>query len=133
MKYKPVNLNTSGVKYHYIPRVEIINKTKNLILAEDVFLADTVLKRLKGLLGKKEFKNGQAVILKPCSSIHTLFMCFPIDVLFVDKHNRVIKAISNLPPFRLSGVYLNADFAIELPAGMIGQTATAEGDSLQIK
>lgn len=111
--------------------MKIINKSKNLILAEDVFIADTFLTRLKGLLCRKEFKRGQAILLKPCNSIHTLFMHFPIDVLFVDKHNCVVKVISSLVPFRLSSIYFQADFAIELPAGMAGQTATAQGDSLQ--
>ena len=111
----------------------IINKTKNTILAEDVIIADSVLQRMRGLLGKKEFNNGQAIILKPCDSIHTFFMKFSIDVLFVGRNNCVIKAISCLKPFRLTGIYFNARFAIELPAGTIQSTLTSEDDIVQLE
>ena len=110
--------------------MRIINKTKNTVLAEDVIAADTFFTRIKGLLGKKEFKKGQALILKSCNSIHTFFMRFPIDVLFVDKNSTVIKAIYPLKPFRLTGIYFNATFAIELPVNTIQSTLTFEGDKL---
>ena len=113
--------------------MRIINKTKNTVLAEDVIVADTPYKRIHGLLGKKEFKKGEALILKPCNSIHTFFMQFPIDVLFVDKNNRAIKAISGLGPFRLTNIYFHARFAIELPADTIKSTLTCEGDGLIIE
>ena len=113
--------------------MRIINRTKNTILAEEVIVADTVFKRIKGLLGKKEFKKAQALILKPCNSIHTFFMRFPIDVLFVDKNHKVIKAATNLPPFRLTRIYFNAQFAVELPFDTIKSTATCAGDSLIIE
>ena len=112
--------------------MRIVNKTKNTILAEEVILADAAFKRIKGLLGKKELKIGKALVLKPCSSVHTFFMRFPIDVLFVDKDNRIIKIIPSLKPFRLTGVYFHAAFAIELPAGTIQSTLTYKGDTLQI-
>jgi len=113
--------------------MKIVNKTKNTFLAEDVVIANTLFKRIKGLLGKKEFKKGQALILNPCNSIHTFFMHFPIDVLFVDKDNRVIKAISVFPPFRFSNIYFNSAFVIELPSGTINSTSTSEGDLLLIE
>ena len=110
--------------------MKIINQTKNTLLAEDVIMADRPLKRIRGLLGRKEFKKGEAIILKPCNSIHTFFMRFPIDVLFIDKENRVIKAVSHLEPFRLTPVYFNSAFTVELPSGTISSTLTCEGDSL---
>lgn len=113
--------------------MKIINKTKNTILAEEVIIANSLFKRTKGLLGRKEFKTGQAIILKPCNSIHTFFMRFPIDVLFVSKDNRVIKAISRLKPFQLTYIYWNATFAIELPAGIIQSTSTHQDDLLIIE
>lgn len=113
--------------------MKIINQTKNTILAEDVIMADTPLKRIKGLLGRKEFKKGQAIILKPCNSIHTFFMRFPIGVLFIDKENRVIKAIPHLEPFRLTSIYFNAAFTVELPADTIPSTLTQAGDRLSLE
>jgi hypothetical protein len=110
--------------------MKIINKTKNTTLSDKVIIAQTPLARLKGLLGKKEFKNGEALIIKPCNSIHTFFMRFAIDVLFVGKDNRVIKAFHRLVPFRLTPVYFNSRLVIELPVGTLETTSTKEGDTL---
>lgn len=113
--------------------MKIINKTKNTVLASDVIIADTLLKRLKGLLGKKEFHKGQALIITPCNSIHTFFMHLTIDVLFIDKHNKVIKAIPSIKPFRLTRVYLKAKFVIELPVNTIKSALINEEDILVIE
>jgi len=110
--------------------MKIINKTKNTVLAEDAVVADTVFRRLKGLLGRKDFIKGEALIIKPCNSIHTFFMCFPIDVLFVDKDNIVIKALSSVKPFRFTNIYFNASLTIELPAGALESSSTQERDIL---
>ncbi len=113
--------------------MRISNKTNNNVVAENVTVANTPLKRMRGLLGKKEFPQGQALVLDPCNSIHMLFMRFPIDVLFVDKNNRVVKAISSIMPFRLTPIYFKSKFAIELPVGTIISTATGEGDDLSLE
>lgn len=110
--------------------MRLINKTKNITLAEEVIIADTFLKRIKGLLGKKEFKKGSALVIKPCNSIHTFFMRFPIDVLFVSRDNRVVKIIYRLVPFRLTPIYFSAFFAIELPAGTLSLDSVEKNDFL---
>jgi uncharacterized protein len=110
--------------------MRLINQTRNTILAEDVSLADTLFKRIKGLLGRRDFKRGQALIIKPCNSIHTFFMRFPIDLLFVDETNKVVKLISNLAPFRLGPICLKSRLVVELPAGTIKSTFTTQGDQL---
>lgn len=113
--------------------MKIINKTKNVALAEDAMTADTLFKRMKGLLGRKEFKPGQALILKPCDSIHTFFMRFPIDALFVNRDNTVIKTYSNLKPWSLSGIFFDAAFCAELPSGTLTLTKTCLADQIEIE
>ncbi len=113
--------------------MQIINLTKNHILAENILLADSFLKRLKGLLGHKSFEKNQAMILRPSNSVHTFFMRFPIDVLFVDRNNTVVRTVRNMRPFRATGIYLKSVFVIEFPAGVISSTQTTEGDYLQIQ
>ncbi|HTZ11338.1 MAG TPA: DUF192 domain-containing protein [Candidatus Margulisiibacteriota bacterium] len=115
--------------------MKITNNNKGSILAEEVILADTPAKRIKGLLGKKEedFSEGQALILKPCNSIHTFFMNFTIDALFVDQENRVIKVLPYLRPFRLSPIIFQSLFVVELPVGVIQATHTQEGDYLTLE
>ena len=110
--------------------MRLINQTKKTVLAESVFLADSPFKRIKGLLGKASFDKGQALIIKPCNSIHTFFMRFPIDALFVNKNNTVVKAISGLMPFCLSPICLKSRFVVELPSGTIKFTSTSLGDQL---
>lgn len=112
--------------------MQIINRSKNTVLADEVIIADTPFKRIRGLLGKKDFKPGQALILKPCNSIHTLFMRFPIDVLFVNCHNRVIKTYHTLKPWRVSGFFFNATFCIELPRRVLNNTQTRSGDLIEM-
>lgn len=112
--------------------MKIINKTNNNIIADEAVIANTPLKRMKGLLGEKELAQGKALVLDPCNSIHMLFMRFAIDVLFVDKNNRVVKAISSIKPFHFSPIYLKSKLAIELPADTISSTLTKEGDTILI-
>lgn len=110
--------------------MRLINRTKNTVLSNDVILADTFLKRVKGLLGKNTFSSGQALILEPCISVHTFFMRFPIDVIFADKAFRVIDIIHKLSPNKFSPVYWNSSKVIELPSGTISLTCTQKGDNL---
>lgn len=112
--------------------MKIINITKNTVISEDAVLADVPFKRMKGLLGKKYLGKSEALILKPCNSVHTFFMRFPIDVLFLDKNNRVVKAINSLKPFRVTPIYFTATLAIELPIGTIQGTSTRQDDILQL-
>jgi len=112
--------------------MRIINQTRSVTLAEDAALADTFPKRIQGLLGRKELKTGQALIIWPCNSIHTYFMRFPIDVLFVNKDNQVVSVIPSLKPYRLSPIYLKSCFVVELPSGSIKSTLTSPGDQLRL-
>lgn len=113
--------------------MKIINQTKNTILADDVIIATRIFQRVKGLLDRTAFRKGEALVIKPGKEIHTLFMLFPIDVLFVDKHLKVVKAISSLKPYRLTPIYWRSRLVIELPAGMINATGTAESDQLLLE
>ena len=110
--------------------MKIFNQTRKTTLADKAFLAGSFLARARGLLGKKTFVYGQALVLKPCNSVHTYFMSFPIDLVFVSKDNIVVKTVTSLKPFRLSPVCLRSKFVIELPSGAIKITSTSPGDQL---
>lgn len=110
----------------------LINKNRNTCLAHTVTIADTFFTRLKGLLGKAGLPGGHCLILKPCRSVHTMFMKFPIDLLFLDKDNRVVGIISNLTPFKMTGIIKGSRLAVELPAGTIASTGTVTGDTVII-
>jgi uncharacterized membrane protein (UPF0127 family) len=110
--------------------VKIINKTKNVSLAEKAELADTILSRLIGLLSRNSLSSEEALVITQCRSIHMFFMRFAIDVIFIDKENRAVGLVKRIKPFCLSPYFLRARAAIELPEGVIEKTRTSLGDEI---
>jgi len=108
----------------------IRNVTRGTELAASAKVARSFWSRFVGLLGRSSLQPGQALVLEPCSSVHTAFMRFTIDVLFLDRSRRVAKAVPSLKPFRVSGMLRGAHAAVELPRGVIAETGTAVGDEL---
>lgn len=86
--------------------------------------------RMKGLLGRKSLHDGESLWIKPCNSVHTIGMRFPIDVIFLDKKNRVLAIKKNLQPNRLTPIYFKATSVLELPCGIIDTTLTNIGDEI---
>ena len=110
----------------------IVNLTKKTWLATKVGKADNFLTRLIGLLRRKKLGVEEALWIVPSKGIHTIGMKFPIDVLFLDKENKVIKAIADLTPNRATGVYLRAHSVLELATRTIAKSHTTLGDRLEI-
>lgn len=110
----------------------LFNKTKNLKISDTVLVANTFLSRLKGLLGETKLNQGSTLWIDSCSSIHTFFMQFPIDAIFVDKRLVVQKCVSNLKPWRMTLPAMNASSVFELPAGTIKNSKTQVGDQLDV-
>lgn len=112
--------------------MKIINLSNNAVLADKAKVADTFLSRLIGLLNRKSLENGEALILKPASSIHTFFMHFTIDVIFLDKNGRIIGILPSIKPFRISPIYFKSKLVIELPKDTLKKTQTQLRDMVQI-
>ena len=108
------------------------NSRTGMELSNNVAIADSLLKRMKGLLGKNTMPTGGSLWIRPCISIHTFLMRFPIDVVFLDKTNRVIATIKNLQPNRITWFYPKAASVLELPTGTVEATGTKVGDKLEI-
>ena len=102
------------------------------MLADKVKMADTFFARLVGLLNRRSLERGEALILKPSCSIHTLFMRFTIDVLFLDRQGKVIAVFPSFKPFRFSPAYFDAYFTVELPEHTLKLTQTQPGDMIKI-
>jgi uncharacterized membrane protein (UPF0127 family) len=101
-------------------------------LSDNVVVADSFFKRMKGLIGRKGLQNGEALWITPCYSIHTFCMKFPIDVVFLNKRNRVVALVKNIKPNRITRLYLKAISVLELPSGTIESTATKVEDQIEI-
>lgn len=112
------------------PRLRVANLTRGAILATSLEVADTSPKRSKGLLGRKGLAPGGGLWISPCESVHTFFMQFPIDLVYLDRKNRVRKTRAAVPPWRLSAC-LTAYSILELPAGTIRDTQTQPGDQVE--
>jgi len=110
----------------------INNLTRHTTIASQVEVAQNPAERMKGLLGRKDFPQGQALVITNCQSIHMFFMNFPIDVIFCDKQNKVVGLCENIQPFALSPIFFKASYAIELPTGTISATQTQVGDQIQM-
>jgi uncharacterized membrane protein (UPF0127 family) len=109
--------------------VRLINERTNGTVASVVELAVTRAERRRGLLGRHGLDLSAALMLAPCPAVHTAFMRFTIDVVFVSREGRVRKIVRGLAPWRMSAS-MGAYAAIELTAG--GERDLVPGDRLYL-
>jgi uncharacterized membrane protein (UPF0127 family) len=109
----------------------LVNARSEETIASDVNLALTRAERNKGLLGRDSLDASAALVLSPCWSIHTMFMRFPIDVVFVDRDGRAVRIVRDLAPWRIAGAR-RAHATIELPAGSLRERDVRVGDELYL-
>ena len=109
----------------------LVNARCGETIASDVNLALTRAERRQGLLGRDSLDLSAALVLSPCWSIHTMFMRFPIDVVFVDRDGRALRIVRELAPWRIA-VARRAHAAIELPAGCLRARDVRVGDELYL-
>ena len=108
----------------------IKNQTRDITLVKHCVVADTFFTRLKGLLGSKPLKSGEGLLLKNEKSIHTFFMTFPIDVIYINQALEIIKFDQNVVPFKIKGYVSKAVYILEMAAGEVQATNTKPGDQL---
>lgn len=108
------------------------NQTRGTVLATAADVADTSDKRRTGLLKHERLDPGTGLWISPCESVHTFFMKFPIDLVYLDRRRKVRKVRSAVPAWRMSACFV-AHSVLELPAGTVRQTGTAVGDELAIE
>ena len=111
----------------------IRNQNKDAILVRQGNVADTFFTRLKGLLGSAPLKEGEGLLLKGEKSIHTLFMTFPIDVIYLNHALEIIKITPDMRPWKLGPYVSQSAYTLELPVGVITRTNSAVGDHLTIE
>lgn len=108
------------------------NTSKQCVLCSNCKVANSFISRFIGLMGRKNLEQGNGLIIVPCNSIHTFFMKFPIDVVFIDRNNTVVRLVENIKPWKISRVVWKAHSAIELPPGTISSTGTETGDRIEL-
>jgi uncharacterized membrane protein (UPF0127 family) len=111
---------------------KVTNTTRGTTVGDSIELADTSLKRMFGLLGKRGLDAGGGLWIKPSSGVHTVGMSFKIDVVGLDRNLKIVKMWRCLPPFRVTSVSLKLRSVLELPCGTITQSQLQVGDQLQV-
>jgi uncharacterized membrane protein (UPF0127 family) len=110
----------------------LVNATRKTVISDQCRFANSVLKRMVGLLNRKQFLPGEGLLFDRCYGIHTFGMRFRIDVVFLDKEYKVIRTVRALPPFRTCAVR-HAIYVLELPVGSIDRSGTVAGDQIQVR
>ena len=112
-------------------RIENLTRGQPLVTAGRV--ANSFWPRFRGLIGSKPLQPGKGLLIVPCSSIHTHFMSFPIDVLYLNREREVVGIDHSLPPWRLGRFFKQVRCVLELPAGTAQATGAVVGDRLQVE
>jgi uncharacterized protein len=109
----------------------IVNLTSESVVCEQATIADRAVTRMRGLLGRRALPSGEGLLLRPAPSIHTAFMRFPIDVVFLDGDLRVLKVVQRLAPWRTASA-LSAKAVLELAAGESARRELELADRLAV-
>lgn len=112
-------------------RMMLVDDRTHEVVATHVELATTRRARRVGLLGRDCFDTDAALVLAPCLAVHTAFMRFPIDVVFVDRQGRAMRLVHGLAPWRVAAAP-RAYAAIELAAGALRRHEVDVGDRLEL-
>ncbi len=110
----------------------IVNETQGNVVCERAEIADTPWRRLRGLLGRDELPAGHGMLIVPAPSIHSAFMRFEFDAVFVDRDMKVVKLSERIPRWRARSAK-HARSVLELAAGEIAARGLQLGDQLAVK
>jgi uncharacterized membrane protein (UPF0127 family) len=108
--------------------LRIVNRTRNRVLGSRVGLADQWWLRARGFMGRPQPGRGEGLLLSPCRAVHMHGMKYPLDVIFLDRRGGVTAVYPDLMPGRRTAWHGEARYALEVPAGTVGDTETREGD-----
>jgi uncharacterized membrane protein (UPF0127 family) len=113
--------------------LRLVHPASETVLAERLEKPRTFVGRGLGLMFRSSLPPETAMWIVPCSGIHTFFMRFPIDVVFLDRRQRVVRVYPSLRRWRLVALVLGAHSVIELAAGTLAPLALSRGDQLAVE
>lgn len=108
----------------------ILKNQKGEVICQKMIVAHQILDRMKGLMFSLELPACDGFLIAPCNSIHTFFMLYKLDVLFLDKNFNVVKAVYDLSPWRMTWIYFKAHQVLEMKAGTMKKNISA-GEKLE--
>jgi uncharacterized protein len=104
---------------------------RGTVVCERCCIASHPFARMRGLLGRRNLPQEEGILIRPASSVHTWFMQFPIDVVFLDRDLSVVRIVPRLQPWRTAGRW-RAAAVLELAAGESARRGIAVGDRLHV-
>src|SRR5690349_18064250 len=113
--------------------VYVYNKTRETFLAFRVKVADSLIGRLVGLLGRRSLQPDSGVWIVPANAVHTIGMLFSFDLVLIDKNFKVVGLRELVRPFTITRPNFKAESVLELPAHSIFRSRTQIGDQLLIE
>lgn len=104
----------------------------NKVISSDILVADNAIDRMIGLMFKERLIGAEGLWIDPGPSIHTFFMRYSLDIVFVNSKKQVIKIIRDMKPWRMTRYYFTARQVLEMPAGTLPADLKV-GDVLEVK
>jgi uncharacterized protein len=114
------------------PTKLIVNATRGNVICEHAEIASSAWRRTRGLLGRTGLAAGDGMLIDPAPSIHSAFMRFEFDAVFLDRDLKVVKVVERIRPFRAHSAK-HARKVLELAAGEAGRRGLQIGDTLAIE
>lgn len=112
---------------------QAVNTTQNKVVAQHVQVANNPITRFFGLMGKPSLSPGHGLWIVPCADIHSCFMRFEFDAIFLDKSGTVLHLQERMKPWRISKFVKGGRVVLEVPSGVIAETGTQLGDHLELQ
>jgi uncharacterized protein len=128
----PLRRNEDAGPAHGAARLVRVTSGTGTIVCTRCEVADRLVRRMKGLLGRRGLPPGHGLLITPASFAPTFSMRFPIDVVFLDRESRIVRVAHALGPWRIAAAR-RASAALELPAGAAKACALEPGDTLVLE
>ncbi|MDP8566392.1 DUF192 domain-containing protein [Methylophilus aquaticus] len=110
---------------------QVIHESTQSVLVTDLKRADSFFKRLIGLMFTRELAQSHGLLISPCQQIHTQFMHYAVDVMFLDANNKVLHIERAMKPWRFSKFHKQAKHVLEVNAGAASMVSA--GDTLHFQ
>ena len=111
---------------------QLWNRTQNSKLLSHLVVATSFVDRGIGLLKKNNLEEQEGLWIHRCNSIHTFFMKFPIDCIFLDKNLVVQDLVENISPWQVVLPRWSSRSVIEIKSGIIKKYQLKKGDQLDV-
>ncbi len=114
-------------------RGQLVDSDTGRLVVARLEIARTLWEQSVGLMGRRGLHEDDGLLILRCNSIHTCFVKFKIDAVFLDAELRVVRVCPNLAPWRIAGPICGAKSTLELPAGTVRQKQITVGQRLLLK